>query len=68
MLDGVPDILIVIGAIVALFLNSEARGSLATVWHIPDNNTDPGVNLPNPEFEIGTNTTVYSGFWIQLFP
>ncbi|HXI69623.1 MAG TPA: hypothetical protein VNN22_04625 [Verrucomicrobiae bacterium] len=59
-----------IGAIVALFLNPEARGSLATVWHIPDNHTGLGVNLRHPEFEIGTNTTgtLCSGFWIQLFP
>jgi len=68
MLEGGPRILIMVDAVVALFLNPGARGSLATVWHIPDNNTDLGVNLRNPEFEIGTNTTVYSGFWIQWFP
>lgn len=41
------------------------RASLATVWHIPDNNMDLGVNMRNPEFEIGTNTTVtfYTGLW-----
>ena len=41
------------------------RASLATVWHIPDNNSDLGVNMRTPEFEIGTNTTVtfYTGLW-----
>jgi len=48
-----------------LNFNFHAGAGLATVWHIPDNNTDLGVNMRNPEFEIGTNTTitVYSGLW-----
>ncbi|HEY3762891.1 MAG TPA: hypothetical protein VGN23_14190 [Verrucomicrobiae bacterium] len=35
----------------------------ANAWHIPDNNTDLGFNMRNPEFEIGSNTTVtvYTG-------
>ena len=38
-------------------------GVLANAWHIPDNTNDLGMNMRNPEFEIGTNTTVtvYSG-------
>ena len=40
---------------------------LANAWHLPDNAGDLGFNMRNPEFEIGTNTTVtvYSG--IQKF-
>jgi hypothetical protein len=40
---------------------------LANAWHIPDNTNDLGFNMRNPEFEIGTNTsiTIYSG--IQKF-
>ena len=33
-------------------------GVLANAWHIPDNTSDLGFNMRNPEFEIGTNTTV----------
>ena len=34
-------------------------GVLATAWHIPDGDTNfGGLNMRNPEFEIGTNTTV----------
>jgi hypothetical protein len=33
-------------------------GVLANAWHIPDNTGDLGFNLRNPEFEVGTNTTV----------
>ena len=42
---------------------SQARAVLANAWHIPDNAVDLGFNMRNPEFEIGTNTTltVYSG-------
>ena len=48
-----------------LAANPAARAVLATVWHIPDNNTDLGVSMRNPEFEIGTNTTItfYTGLW-----
>jgi hypothetical protein len=36
---------------------------LANAWHIPDNATDLGFNMRNPEFEIGVSTavTIYSG-------
>jgi hypothetical protein len=46
-------------------VNFRMAAGLATVWHIPDNNTDLGVNMRNPEFEIGTNTAVafYTGLW-----
>jgi hypothetical protein len=55
----------IVGLALLLWLNPEAQASLATVWHIPDNNTDLGLNMRNPEFEIGTNTTVtlYTGLW-----
>jgi glycosidase len=56
-------------AILALlmFLCPDARAVLANAWHIPDNAGDLGFAMRNPEFEIGTNTTitVYSG--IQKF-
>ena len=44
-----------------------ALAVLANAWHIPDNTGDLGFNMRNPEFEIGSNTTVtvYSG--IQKF-
>jgi hypothetical protein len=57
---------IIVGAALLLCLKPDVQASLATVWHIPDNNQDlPGVNMRNPEFEIGTNTTVtvYTGLW-----
>ena len=40
-----------------------AKAILANAWHIPDNATDLGVHMRNPEFEIGSSTliTVYSG-------
>jgi hypothetical protein len=53
-------------AAVCLATGVSAQASLATVWHIPDDNWDlPGINMRNPEFEIGTNTTVtvYTGLW-----
>ena len=42
-----------------------ARAALANVWHIPDNTSDLGFNMRNPEFAIGTNTTVtfYTGLY-----
>ena len=48
-----------------LAADNSARAALATVWHIPDNSGDLGVNMRNPEFEIGTNTAVtfYTGLW-----
>jgi hypothetical protein len=35
----------------------------ANAWHIPDNSADLGINMRNPEFEIGSNAvvTVYTG-------
>ena len=61
----------VIVLLAAVIFNVDSRaavppGGLATVWHIPNNNTDiPGVNMRNPEFAIGTDTTVafYTGVW-----
>ena len=51
----------------AIFFNFNfcADAGLATAWHLPDNTGDVGVNMRNPEFEIGTNTTVkcYTGLW-----
>ena len=42
-----------------------AGAVLANVWHIPDNTSDLGLNMRNPEFAVGTNTTVtfYTGVW-----
>jgi glycosidase len=42
-----------------------AEAALANVWHIPDNTGDLGFNMRNPEFAIGTSTTVtfYTGVW-----
>src|SRR5262245_40248053 len=44
-------------------LSTRAFAVLANCWHIPDNSGDLGVTMRNPEFEIGTNTTItiYSG-------
>ena len=36
----------------------QCLGVLANAWHIPDNTSDLGFHMRNPEFEIGTNTTV----------
>src|ERR1035437_9160142 len=49
--------------VVLLNINYRAAAVLANAWHIPDNAGDLGVHMRNPEFEIGTNTTitVYSG-------
>jgi hypothetical protein len=48
-----------------LVTGSPAGAMLATAWHIPDNASDLGFNMRNPEFAIGTNTTVtfYTGIW-----
>ena len=45
------------------FFNFKASATLANAWHIPDNAGDLGLNMRNPEFEVGTNAavTVYSG-------
>ena len=52
-------------AVALLNFNFRADAALATVWHIPDNTSDLGFNMRNPEFAIGTNTTVtfYTGLW-----
>ena len=52
-------------AVALLFFNFRADAALATVWHIPDNASDLGFNMRNPEFAIGTNTTVtfYAGLY-----
>ena len=49
--------------IALMSFNQRASAVLANAWHIPDNASDLGFNMRNPEFEIGTNTTVtvYSG-------
>jgi hypothetical protein len=36
---------------------SQCFGALANAWHIPDNTDNLTFNMPNPEFEVGTNTT-----------
>jgi hypothetical protein len=56
---------VILLACLALCVGSvqQCFGVLANAWHIPDNTTDLGFNMRNPEFEIGTSTavTVYSG-------
>jgi hypothetical protein len=58
---------VLFAAIIAMAGNSNAFAVLANAWHIPDNNGDLGLNMRNPEFEFGSNSTVtvYSG--IQKF-
>src|SRR5215510_522311 len=49
------------------FTGQQCLGVLANAWHIPDNSSDLGLHMRNPEFEIGPSSTVtvYSG--IQKF-
>jgi hypothetical protein len=56
---------LLLGLAALLNVTPQAGAALATVWHIPDNTADLGFNMRNPEFEIGTNTTVacYTGVW-----
>jgi len=62
-----PAISMLAGLLLWLGTVQGALAILANAWHIPDNNGDLGFNMRNPEFEIGSNTsvTVYSG--IQKF-
>jgi hypothetical protein len=52
-------------AAVLVNFSPRAAAGLATVWHIPDDATDLGFNMRNPEFAIGTTTpvTFYTGVW-----
>jgi len=45
------------------FCPRDSFAVLANAWHIPDNTSDLGFSMRNPESEIGTNTsvTVYTG-------
>jgi hypothetical protein len=57
---------IIVGTALLLCLKPEAQAALANAWHIPDGDTNfGGLNMRNPEFEIGTNTsvTIWSGVW-----
>ncbi len=58
-----PAISILAGLALLLATVQGTWAVLANAWHVPDNSGDLGFNLRNPEFEIGTNTTVtvYSG-------
>ena len=49
--------------VLSLTSSRPCLGVPANAWHIPDNTSDLGFNMRNPEFEIGTNTaiTVYQG-------
>ena len=54
--------------IVLLFATAfsfRAAAQLATCWHIPDNTSDLGFNMRNPETAIGASTAVkfYTGVW-----
>jgi glycosidase len=56
---------ILVCAIFLFVAQRDARAALANAWHIPDDSGDLGFNMRNPEFAIGTNTTVafYTGVW-----
>ena len=45
--------------------NFHSAAALATCWHIPDNTSDLGFNMRNPETAIGASTAVrfYTGVW-----
>jgi Alpha amylase, catalytic domain len=63
-----PAARLVAGILLAALLNSGGRAhaaGLATCWHIPDNASDLGFNMRNPESAIGPGTTVafYTGVW-----
>lgn len=57
----------VLGLTLSFAVAPQARAVLANGWHIPDNSSDVGVNMRDPQFWIGTTNTVrvYSG--IQKF-
>ncbi|HEV2694778.1 MAG TPA: alpha-amylase family glycosyl hydrolase [Verrucomicrobiae bacterium] len=52
-------------ATILVSLNFRAVAALANAWHIPDDASDLGFNMRNPEFAIGTTTaiTFYTGVW-----
>ena len=54
-----------LGAVFIWLASVPARAALATCWHIPDNTSDLGFNMRNPETAIGANTAVkfYTGVW-----
>ena len=64
---GLPNKIQTVAALVLLgalcFCPRGAFAVLANAWHIPDNTSDLGFSMRNPESEIGTNTsvTVYTG-------
>ena len=41
-----------------VMFRSTCAAVVANAWHIPDNTADLGFTMRNPEFELGTNTTV----------
>ena len=57
--------MVVLLALACLSFNFRADAALATCWHIPDNMSDLGFNMRNPETAIGANTAVkcYTGVW-----
>lgn len=58
---------LLVGGALLLGVPRETFAVLANAWHIPDNTSDLGLHMRNPEFELGpSNTvTVYSG--VQKF-
>jgi Alpha amylase, catalytic domain len=58
-----PSLILLVCLLLCLGSVHQCFGVLANAWHIPDNTTGLGLNMRNPEFEIGTSTavTVYSG-------
>ncbi len=51
--------------LLATTFNFRAAAQLANCWHIPDNASDLGFNMRNPETAIGASTAVkfYTGVW-----
>ncbi|HUA38795.1 MAG TPA: hypothetical protein VMA35_10430 [Candidatus Sulfopaludibacter sp.] len=62
-----PANLILVGLALWLGTARNTWAVLANVWHIPDNSGDLGFYMRNPEFEIGTNTTVTVYTGLQKF-
>ncbi len=58
-------LLLPLAAIFVLFIGPPARAALAVCWHIPDNTSDLGFNMRDPESAIGAGTAVkfYTGVW-----
>jgi hypothetical protein len=55
-----------LGTALLLCVKPEVQAALANAWHVPDGDANfGGLYMRNPEFEVGTNTsvTIWSGVW-----